>query len=73
MFIQFIINSDGNLTLMYEDDGNGFDYKVALANNGLGLMNIDNRIKLIYGTIFYDTMKNRKGTTIIITVPLLLS
>jgi len=73
VFIQFIINSDGNLTLMYEDDGNGFDYKVALANNGLGLMNIDNRIKLIYGTIFYDTMKNRKGTTIIITVPLLLS
>ncbi len=69
VFIQFIINNEGELTLMYEDDGNGFDYEKEYSK-GLGLINIDNRIQLINASIIYDTMYNRKGTTIIITVPL---
>jgi len=70
VLIQFIINREGELTLMYEDDGNGFDYKHAYQNKGLGLINIENRVKLIDATIIYDTMKNRKGTTVIINVPI---
>ena len=69
VLIQFIINKENELTVMYEDDGIGFDYESAFNNKGLGLMNIDNRIKLIGSTVVYDTMKNGKGTTVTIIVP----
>lgn len=69
--IQFIVNNEGELTLMYEDDGMGFDYQSAYNTKGLGLINIENRIKLINAAIIYDTKINRQGTTIIITVDLL--
>ena len=68
VLIQFITDNEGSLTLMYEDDGMGFDYKDAYNNHGLGLINIYNRIKLIGAKITYDTEKNRKGTTIIIVL-----
>jgi len=67
--IQFIVDKEGELTLMYEDNGNGFNYDEALQSDGLGLVNIKNRIHIIESTIYYDTAKNRKGTTIIINVP----
>jgi len=69
VLLQFIINPKGELTVMYEDNGIGFDYKSSYPNKGLGLINIENRIKLIDGSIIYDTKKGRKGTTIIINVP----
>ena len=68
VLVQFIINKNGELTIMYEDDGIGFDYKASYNNNGLGLINIYNRIKLINASIIYDTQKDRKGTTIIINL-----
>jgi len=67
--IQFIVDREGELTLMYEDNGNGFDYDEALKSDGLGLINIKNRIHIIESKIYYDTAKNRRGTTIIINVP----
>ena len=69
VLLQFIINPKGELTVMYEDNGIGFDYKSSYPNKGLGLINIENRIKLIDGSIIYDTKKGRTGTTIIINVP----
>ena len=68
VFIQFIINKEGELTVMYEDDGVGFDYETCYINKGLGLINIENRIKLMDANIIYDTQKGRKGTTIIINI-----
>ncbi len=67
--IQFIVDKDGKLTLMYEDDGVGFDYYQAMKGEGLGLINIENRIHIIGANIFFDTTKERKGTTVIINVP----
>ena len=52
---------------MYEDNGIGFDY-IRIRKKGLGLINIENRVKLINGEIQFDTMINRMGTTIIINV-----
>jgi len=72
VLVQFIIGNDDSqkLTVMYEDDGIGFDYEEAYRNKGLGLINIQNRIKLIDGSIIYDTKQGRKGTTIIINLSL---
>ena len=53
---------------MYEDDGNGFDYPIQ-RKKGLGLKNIENRVALIKGTIEFDTLNDRKGTTIVIDIP----
>ncbi len=68
VFIQFIVDNAGKLTLMYEDDGVGFDYDIVYKKNGLGLKNIENRLKLINAKAFYDTKANGNGTTIIIEV-----
>ena len=68
IYIQFIINDENKLTLIYEDDGIGFDYDKAYKKDGLGLINIENRLKLIKANIFYDTKANNKGTTIIIEI-----
>ena len=68
VFIQFIVDNAGKLTLMYEDDGVGFDYNNEFNKKGLGLINIDNRLKLIGAKGFYDTQPNGNGTTIIIEV-----
>ena len=68
VLIQFIVNKEKELTIMYEDDGIGFDHNKAYKNNGLGLINIENRIKLIEASIIYDTKQGGKGTTIIINL-----
>ena len=68
IYIQFIVDNAGKLTLMYEDDGVGFDYENLINKNGLGLINIENRLKLINAKAFYDTKANGNGTTIIIEV-----
>ena len=67
VLIQFILNDETELVVMYEDDGIGFNYKKAYNNSGLGLVNIDNRIILMEASIVYDTRENGKGTTIIIS------
>ena len=69
VMLQFIIDKENELTVMYEDDGEGFDYKDAVNNSGLGIINIVNRVRMIDANIVFDTMKNRKGTTIILTIP----
>ena len=67
--VQFIVDKEGELTLMYEDNGIGFNYDKEIQKDGLGLVNINNRIHIINAKIYYDTEENRKGTTIIINVP----
>ncbi len=68
ILIQFIVNKENNLTVMYEDDGIGFDYKKSYNRKGLGLINIENRIKLMGASIIYDTKEKGSGTTVIIHI-----
>jgi signal transduction histidine kinase len=63
--IQFIVDDEGKKTIMYEDNGSGFDY-TQRRKSGRGLINIENRVKLINGTLRTDTRANGKGTTILI-------
>jgi len=62
--LQFIGNNKNKVSLIYEDDGIGFD--VQQQYKGLGLNNIKNRVQLINGTLQIDSKSNDKGTTIII-------
>jgi signal transduction histidine kinase len=52
--------------LIIEDNGQGFDAQKA--TDGIGLKNIQNRVKLCNGTINIDS--SAKGTTVIIELPL---
>ncbi|WP_397364595.1 ATP-binding protein [Olleya sp. R77988] len=56
------------LTLSVSDNGEGFDLQKA--KKGIGLKNIDSRIKEIDGELIIETQKD-KGTKIIINVPAL--
>ncbi|RAJ18148.1 tetratricopeptide repeat-containing sensor histidine kinase [Olleya aquimaris] len=56
------------LTLTVSDNGEGFDLQKA--KKGIGLKNIDSRIKEIDGKLDIKTQKNQ-GTTIIINVPII--
>lgn len=55
---------DDTLNLVVQDDGNGFKNEV----NGIGLMNIKERLLLLNGTIEID-QSPQSGTTVIITIP----
>lgn len=60
VYLQFL-NHDSNLSVMYEDNGKGFDVENK-SNFGRGLFNIENRVSIMNGTINIDS--NNMGTTI---------
>ncbi len=61
-----LFNDNGNIQLSVEDDGIGFDpHKV---KKGLGLMNIDYRVKHMGGKINIESREN-SGTLFIIEIP----
>lgn len=55
------------LYLTVEDDGAGFDMK-AVNNNGIGLKNIQSRIKILKGRMDYRTAPSA-GTSVLIEIP----
>lgn len=59
---------DNELSVMYEDNGIGFDH-TKKNTAGLGLSSIDSRIKTLNGRWQIDSQHN-KGVTIIINIPL---
>ena len=61
--------ADDLLTLEVGDDGRGFDVAAALAGHGLGLISMQERLKLIRGEV---TMLSAPGvgTVVRVTVPL---
>jgi len=63
-----IIGSDNEITLMAEDDGDGFDINRTLIMNGGGLSNIRSRIENLKGSIFIDS-KVQRGTIVSIVIP----
>ena len=58
--------------LKVSDSGSGFDFKTARNGRGLGLVSMEERLKLVKGTLLIDSQPNR-GTTIHARVPLQMS
>lgn len=65
-FIQ-LLKDDNFITLSIEDNGIGFE--VANTRRGYGLINIENRAKILGAEIHIESNPN-KGTTIFISIPL---
>jgi signal transduction histidine kinase len=58
-----LLKRDGKLVLMYEDDGKGYDVQTLKKGNGFD--NIEIRVKLVGGTVAFDSMPNTGARTII--------
>lgn len=68
MDIAMFKEADG-ISITIEDDGKGFDTNAAGNNEGIGLKNIQNRIRFLKGVVDFDSAPG-KGTSIVIHVPL---
>jgi len=60
---------DNELSILVEDDGNGFDVDLLTSGRGNGWRNMQSRIDMIEGTIDFDSTPVRKGTTVSISIP----
>jgi len=58
-----------DLQLAVRDEGTGFDTEAALATSGLGLVSMQERLKLVNGCVAIES-KEGAGTTVRATVPL---
>lgn len=59
------------LLITVEDDGKGFDFKkVSRKGTGLGLGNIQDRVKFFHGYVEFDSRPN-KGTLVSIEIPMM--
>jgi signal transduction histidine kinase len=61
--------TDGELRLDVVDDGRGFNTDAALNGHGLGLISMQERLKLVNGRVVIES-KRGAGTTVRATVPL---
>ncbi len=57
------------LTLFVRDNGNGFEMKLTRSNGGLGLISMEERVRLLGGTFVVETQPG-KGVLIAIQCPL---
>lgn len=64
-----LIKHDGELTVMIEDNGIGFDKKKIDSFEGIGLKNIISRVEFLNGNVDFDSTPGQ-GTTVVIEVPL---
>jgi two-component system sensor histidine kinase UhpB len=60
---------DRTLELTITDDGRGFDRARVSYDRGLGLISIDERVRLVHGRVEIDSRPDR-GTTVQVQVPL---
>lgn len=67
IFVQ-MVKTDRHLTLMIEDNGEGFNLKELINSDGIGLNNIEMRVKVLGGELSIDSAPGR-GTVITIEVP----
>jgi len=65
--VQLAENS-GEIQLIVSDSGKGFDINAARRSGGLGLMSMQERVRLVGGSIVIDS-KRLAGTTIHVRVP----
>ena len=59
---------DGHLAMSIQDDGRGFEVETAGSHRGLGLMSLDERVRMLDGT-FALTTSLQAGTTVSVTIP----
>ena len=67
---------NGSLVTVIRDNGVGYDTsKVVGSAFGIGIKNVDDRIKLTYGNAYGQTIKTKpgEGVEVIIRQPLVLS
>ena len=64
-----LTRSDDILELRIADDGQGFDLAAARRRGGLGLISIDERVRLVQGGVQIVT-EPRRGTELRVRVPL---
>lgn len=64
IFIQITVDTNGTLTLIYEDDGKGFDPST-LNGSGMGMGNLKARAARINAELTIDASPNKGQTTII--------
>lgn len=68
--IQVSLNWSNTLLISVEDDGIGFSFKEKKhASGGIGLFNMQNRVKMLSASLEYEADR-AKGTKAILTVPL---
>jgi two-component system, NarL family, sensor kinase len=67
--IQFV-GHDRELTIIIEDNGEGFDQKLLNESDGHGWKNIQSRVSFLQAAVYLDTQPGRKGTTFTINIPL---
>lgn len=58
-----LIARDGQITIIAEDNGKGFDYQTASRQNGLGLSSIESRVRFLQGSIEWDSVPG-EGTMV---------
>jgi signal transduction histidine kinase len=56
------------LNIAVEDDGKGFNIELAKSQKGMGLKNIESRVKILKGSFDYRTAPG-KGTSVLIDIP----
>ena len=64
-----VARDGAELMLTIGDDGCGFDLAQARGRGGLGLISLDERVRLVRGRLTIDTQPQR-GTEIHVVVPL---
>jgi signal transduction histidine kinase len=63
-----ISNNNRQLYITVEDDGKGFNLAGTKKQHGIGLKNIETRVKLLKGDLDYKTAPG-KGTSVLMTIP----
>jgi len=63
-----LIRKENALSITVEDNGSGFDTGILQNNNGMGYLNLQNRVNYMKGTIDIHTSAD-KGTSVNIEIP----
>lgn len=63
-----VVEQSNEVHLLVRDSGNGFDIEAARQGSGLGLTSMQERVRLVNGTIAFES-KPMAGTTVHVCVP----
>ncbi|WP_436514748.1 tetratricopeptide repeat-containing sensor histidine kinase [Ekhidna sp. To15] len=64
-----ITKDEGEITLLIEDDGSGFDKTLLISGKGNGWKNLNTRTNLIQGELELETREGVKGNVLIVNAP----
>ncbi|WP_425389911.1 tetratricopeptide repeat-containing sensor histidine kinase [Ekhidna sp.] len=64
-----ITRDEGEITLLIEDNGSGFDKNLLVSGKGNGWKNLLTRTNLIHGNLELETEPGKKGNVLIVNAP----